>query len=290
MYEEFKRNSNYQALQDNQINKIIAAQQRRYNPSLLGDVYQEKPSNLYQQYLNETGLINAKTTNQYGKFEKKMDYSNNISGQQRSRSPSNFNRGISPRKDTDYGVFNPKNIKEQPLPRMQKNDYYAGKPNPELPKSVYSNHVNQPTPGKFGTPNHHLTEKLDYKLKSNNEDYAYVDTYEMEKKRANQNYSNLLGRQLGDPSTRPEDKKEEIKTDVLNRPLRDGTLEQQRMKQGVREKDKRKDMFYPSLHYTEFRDNRPQKIHPDPSRNQPQDMDSRTQRMMEALRNAEKDE
>lgn len=284
MYEEFKRTSNYQALQDNQINKIIAAQQRRYDPSLLGEVYQEKPSNLYQQYLNETGLINAKTTNAFS--EKNP---NSIYGMNRSKSPSRYNntRDIQPPLNNNYGIFNPKNIKDQPLPQMQKNDYYAGKPNEELPKSVYSNHVNQPQPTKFGKPNHHLTEKLDYKLKSNNDDYSYVDTFEMDKKRANQNYSNLLGRQLGDPSTRPDDKKEDIKRDILNRPLRDGTLEQQRMKKGVRSKDQRNERLYPSLHYTEFKDNRPQRINPDPRTKNPQDMDSRTQRMMEALRNTQ---
>jgi hypothetical protein len=298
MYQEFKQASNYQALQDTQINKIIAAQQRRYNPSLLGDVYQEKPSNLYQQYLNETGLINAKTSNQ---FENKSKYSGNISGEPNSKSPSqyqNFKKNyqdieppLNPGEKDNYGVFNPKDVKAQPLPQMQNNDYYAGKPNEELPRSVYSNHVNQPLPSRYGKPNHHLTEKLDYKLRSNNDDYSYVDTYEMDKKRANQNYSNLLGRKLGDPSTRPEEKKEEEKIDIMGRPQKEGTLEYQRMQKGVRNRDNQNERLFPSLHYTEFKDNRPQRVRPDPLKNRPQDMNSRANRMIEALRNTnEKDE
>ena len=61
LYKEFKQQNNYQALQDTQINKIISAQQRGYDPNLLGKVYTKSPSSLYQQYLNETGLIHQKS-------------------------------------------------------------------------------------------------------------------------------------------------------------------------------------------------------------------------------------
>ena len=289
MYKEFKNTSNYQALQDNQINKIIAAQQRRYNPALLGDVYQEKPSNLYQQYLNETGLINSKNPkNTSPNFVK-----GNISGQNRSKSPSqpNYQDYSPPPKDPrfDEHAFDPQNIKNQPLPNMPRQDFYAGKPNPEPPKSVYSNHVNQPAPSRYGQPTHHMTEQLNYKLRSNNDDYSYVDTFEMDKKRANQNYSNLLGRKLGDPSTRPREE-EEMETDIMGLPQKKGTLERQRMQKGARSKDDRQNRLFPALHYTEFKDNRPQRINPDPRQTQPHDVTSRTDRMLQALRNNQNNE
>ena len=53
MYEEFRNKTNYQAINDTQINKIIAAQQRRYDPSLLHDTYTQNPKSLYQQYLKQ---------------------------------------------------------------------------------------------------------------------------------------------------------------------------------------------------------------------------------------------
>lgn len=277
MYQEFKNNSNYQALQNTQINKVIAAQQRRYNPSLLGDVYQEKPSNLYQQYLNETGLINAPSS----KKPSTPFVQGNISGPPRSKSPH---------RSRYEQAFDPKDIQNQPLPEQPRTDFYAGKPNPEPPKSVYSNHLNQPKPSRYGEPTHHLTEKLDYKLRSNNDDYSYVDTFEMEKKRAHQNYSNLLGRQLGDPSTRPREEDQTLEMDIMGLPQKKGTLEQQRMQKGVRNRDGHQNRLFPSLHYTEFKDNRPQRIDADPRLNKPQDVHSRTDRMLQALRNVEDQE
>ena len=266
MYEEFKKAPNYQALQDNQINKIIAAQQRRYNPSLLGDVYQEKPSNLYQQYLNETGLMKEET---YSKRQQNQD----------SKKKEEF---LPPKNYED--AFDPRDIRNQALPEMQKQDFYAGKPNPEPPRSVYSKHVDNSAPSPFGKPTHNFAEKLDYKLTSNNDDYTYVDTYEMDKKRAHQNYSNLLGRKLGDPKTRPEDKMPEYKTDIMGLPQKEGTMEQQRLNQGARSRRDRNNRLFPSLHYTEFKDNRPQRIAPNPLKENPQDMQSRTDRMIQALR------
>jgi hypothetical protein len=269
MYEEFKRSSNYQALQDTQINKIIAAQQRRYNPSLLNDVYQEKPTNLYQQYLNETGLINNNSNTYKSKREKEE-----IQLPPEKMDPSVYSK-----------AFDPMDIKEQPLPYMPNNDYYAGKPNPEPPRSVYSRHVDEPPNDHFGKPNHNFTKKLDYQLRSNNDDYSYVDTYEMEKKKMHQNYSNLLGRKLGDPNTRPKEEANNIDTDIMGMPQRHGTLETQRMQQGARFKKNRDQNLYPSIHYTEYKDNRLQRITPDPRKENPQDMKSRTDRMIQALRN-----
>lgn len=268
MYEEFKQSSNYQALQDTQINKIIAAQQRRYNPSLLGDVYQEKPNNLYQQYLNETGLINN-DSNQYSVRQK---------GEQFQPPPQKSDPHLYDK------AFDPVDVKEQPLPSMPSQDYYAGKPNPEPPQSVYSRHVNEPPSDSFGKPNHNFTEKMDYQLRSNNDDYSYVDTYEMDKKLKHQNYSNLLGRKLGDPNSRPKEEAPQVETDILGMPQRHGTLEAQRMQQGARFKKNRDQNLYPSIHYTEYRDNRLQRREPDPRVENPQDVKSRTDRMVQALR------
>ena len=272
MYEEFKQSSNYQALQDTQINKIIAAQQRRYNPSLLGDVYQENPTNLYQQYLNETGLINSNSTTK----SRNRNKSKEIQTPPQKSNPSLYSE-----------TFNPKDIKAQPLPSMPKTDFYAGKPNPEPPKSVYSRHVDEPSPGPYGEPKHNFTQKIDYKLRSNNDNYSYVDTYEMDKKRVHQNYSNLLGRKLGDPDTRPQEEPNQPNTDVMGLPQKQGTLENQRLQHGARFKKNQTNRLFPSLHYTDFKDNRPQRVEPDPYRQRPQDMQSRTDRMKEALRQVE---
>ena len=273
MYEEFKKAPNYQAMQDNQINKIIAAQQRRYNPSLLGNVYQEKPTNLYQQYLNQTGMMKDEKS-----LREEEMYNPNINNNQR-----NFLKN-----EDNQEIFDPTNIKNQALPEMPRHDFYAGKPNPELPKSVYSKHINKPEPSKYGKPMHNFAEKIDYKLTSKNDDYSYVDTYEMDKKRAHQNYSNILGRKLGDPSTRPEENKPKFEADVFGLPQKNGTMEQQRKQKGVKSRRDRNDRLFPSMHYTEFKDNRPQKIIQDPNR--PQDMESRTDRMIQALRQNQEQE
>ena len=106
----------------------------------------------------------------------------------------------------------------------------------------------------------------------------------MDKKRAHQNYSNLLGRKLGDPKTRPEDKMPEYKTDIMGLPQKEGTMEQQRLNRGARSRRDRNNRLFPSLHYTEFKDNRPQRIAPNPLKENPQDMQSRTDRMIQALR------
>jgi len=59
LYQKYKNQPNFQAFADNQMGKLIAAQHRRYDPKFLGGETKElKPSNLYQEYLKKSGMIN----------------------------------------------------------------------------------------------------------------------------------------------------------------------------------------------------------------------------------------
>jgi len=59
LYQKYKNQPNFQAFADNQMGKLIKAQQRRYNPKFFGGKIDEmKPSNLYQEYLKKSGLMN----------------------------------------------------------------------------------------------------------------------------------------------------------------------------------------------------------------------------------------
>ena len=61
MYQEFRSKPNFQNLADNQMSKLIAAQQKRYDPKFFtGNSFQAKPSNLYQEYLQKAGLLDSK--------------------------------------------------------------------------------------------------------------------------------------------------------------------------------------------------------------------------------------
>lgn len=62
MYEEFKNKPNFQAVADQEMRKMIANNDRKYNAGFLGGNYtQYKPTNLYQQFLNQTGVLGNKT-------------------------------------------------------------------------------------------------------------------------------------------------------------------------------------------------------------------------------------
>ena len=58
MYQEFKNKPNFQAMADTNMGKLIAAQQRKIdNQFLPSDTHHIKPSNLYQQYLKQSGIL-----------------------------------------------------------------------------------------------------------------------------------------------------------------------------------------------------------------------------------------
>ena len=58
LYQKYKNNPNFQAFADNQMGKLIAAQQKRYDPKFFdGNTNDIKPSKLYQEYLKKSGLM-----------------------------------------------------------------------------------------------------------------------------------------------------------------------------------------------------------------------------------------
>lgn len=58
LYQKFKNQPNFQAFADNQMGRLIAAQQKRYDPKFYGQPDSNlKPSNLYQEYLRESGVL-----------------------------------------------------------------------------------------------------------------------------------------------------------------------------------------------------------------------------------------
>lgn len=90
MLEEFKNSSSYQSFQNNQIAKLLAAQQRKYNPAHLPEVYKQKPSSLYQEYLNKTGLIQNKPQHSFEDSFKKDEYNRSKLEQQHSHQGVHF--------------------------------------------------------------------------------------------------------------------------------------------------------------------------------------------------------
>lgn len=97
-----------------------------------------------------------------------------------------------------------------------------------------------------------------------------MDTHEDEKKRKNQNYSNLLGQSLGDKSLRPEEVegKNTLELNINER------------EEEMRERDEPR--LLPSVHYSEFKNSGYYQEKPK-SKSRLQEMDERTQRMREAL-------
>ena len=58
LYQKYKNQPDFQAFADKQMGKLIAAQHRRYDPKFLGGTDPNlKPSNLYQEYLQTSGLM-----------------------------------------------------------------------------------------------------------------------------------------------------------------------------------------------------------------------------------------
>ena len=58
MYEEYKNKPNFQAVADQQMRKMNAMNDRKYNSNFLsGDYQRYQPNNLYQQFLNQTGAL-----------------------------------------------------------------------------------------------------------------------------------------------------------------------------------------------------------------------------------------
>lgn len=58
LYQKYKNQPNFQAFADQQMGRLIAAQQRRHNPEFFGGKVSEiKPSNLYQEYLKKSGMM-----------------------------------------------------------------------------------------------------------------------------------------------------------------------------------------------------------------------------------------
>lgn len=96
-----------------------------------------------------------------------------------------------------------------------------------------------------------------------------MDTHEDEKKRQNQNYSNLLGQSLGDKSLRPEEVegKNTLELNVNER------QEEERINEPK---------LLPSVHYSEFKNSGYFQEKPK-SKSKLQEMEERTQRMREAL-------
>lgn len=113
------------------------------------------------------------------------------------------------------------------------------------------------------------------KYKRDNEDY-FVDNFEGDKKRQNQNYSNLFGQKLGDP---------ELKSQYSKVHDQKNTLE---LNVNERENSRSNGYGYkgdmvPSVHYSEYRNaNKPVESRRDPNQNQL--MEEKTQRMMASLR------
>lgn len=114
------------------------------------------------------------------------------------------------------------------------------------------------------------------RYKAYNQKY-YVDTHEQEKKRQNQNYSNLMGQSLGDPSRRGDspDPAEHGKN----------TLEMTLSEREHVQEDGPAQRLLPSIHYSEFKNSQQYQEAPAPKSNLEM-MEERTQRMREALQKA----
>ena len=172
------------------------------------------------------------------------------------------------------------------LSHYTRENYYAGKPNPEPPQSVYSTNLEQEQSlySAYGKSKHNFQENVDFKLRSNNNDNYYMDTYEVNKKRANQNYSNLLGRKLGDPEHTPARDRDGMsaRTNVMGMAIG----EQPAKTHGGRQKQRGADRmdFIPTVHYTEFKDNRPENMGHKSNVSKQDDMRSRTDKMIQSLR------
>ena len=72
LYQKFRNQPNFQAFADNQMGRLIAAQQKRYDPKFYGQSGGDlKPSNLYQQYLKESGMLKG-GQERPGKFNQRI--------------------------------------------------------------------------------------------------------------------------------------------------------------------------------------------------------------------------
>jgi hypothetical protein len=111
------------------------------------------------------------------------------------------------------------------------------------------------------------------RYRNDNQEY-YVDTYEQDKKRMNQNYSNLLGQKLGDRENMGE----------YQDPAEYGknTLEMTVSQREQVPDEEPPQKLLPSIHYSEFKNSGYYQQQPQPKSNLKQ-MEERTQRMKEAL-------
>lgn len=87
-----------------------------------------------------------------------------------------------------------------------------------------------------------------YRFQNSNKDYYFADNHEAEKKRSNQAYSNLMGREMGDP---------ELKSQYSYQNQGKNTLELNQS--GLHDKQKYADInrkmpkLMPSIHYSEVK-------------------------------------
>lgn len=66
MYEKFRDRSNFQAMADMNMGKLIAARERKIRPEFMSeDTRDIKPNKLYQQYLKNAGILPVYSPPQY---------------------------------------------------------------------------------------------------------------------------------------------------------------------------------------------------------------------------------
>lgn len=87
-----------------------------------------------------------------------------------------------------------------------------------------------------------------YRFQDSNKDYYFVDNHEAEKKRSNQAYSNLMGREMGDPELKSQYSHQGNGKNTL-----DLNLGGEQEKQKYAEINRQMPKLMPSLHYSEVK-------------------------------------